>query len=61
MEVLSKESDILTSFGPIQPFLGTFDLSKETGLCGTVVINSIVWNDDRIWVKNSDHKCKSRC
>ena len=41
MEVLSKESDILTSFGPIQPFLGTFVLSKETGLSGTVVINSI--------------------
>ena len=41
MEVLSKEIGILTSFGSIQPFLGTFVLSKETGLSGTVVINSI--------------------
>ena len=41
MNVLSKEISILTSFGPIQPFLGTFVLSKETGLSGTVVINSI--------------------
>ena len=41
MEALSKEIGILTSFGPIQPFLGTFVLSKETGLSGTVVINSI--------------------
>ena len=41
MEVLSKEIGILTSFGPIQSFLGTFALSKETGLSGTVVINSI--------------------
>ena len=41
VEVLSKEIGILTSFGPIQPFLGTFVLSKETGLSGTMVINSI--------------------
>ena len=41
MEVLSKEIDILTPFGPIQPFMRTFVLSKETGLSGTVVINSI--------------------
>ena len=41
MEVLSKEIGILTSFGPIQPLLGTFVLSKETGLSGTMVINSI--------------------
>ena len=41
MEVLFKEIDILTSFGPIQPFLGTFVLSKETSLSRTVVINSI--------------------
>ena len=41
MEVLSKEIDILTSFRPIQPFLGTFVLSKETGLSGIVVVNSI--------------------
>ena len=40
MEVLSKIG-ILTSFGPLQPFLGTFVLSKETSLSGTVVINSI--------------------
>ena len=41
MEVLSKEIGILTSFGPIQHFLRTFVLSKETGLSGTMVINSI--------------------
>ena len=41
MEVLSKEIGILTSFGPIQPFLGTFNLSKETGISGALVINSI--------------------
>ena len=41
MEVLYKEIGILTSFGPIHPFLGTFVLSKKTGLSGTVVINSI--------------------
>ena len=41
VEVLSKEIDILASFGPIQPFLGTFVLSKGTGLNGTTVINSI--------------------
>ena len=41
MEVLSKEIGILTSFGPIQPFLGTFVLSEEIGLSGIVVINSI--------------------
>ena len=41
MEVLSKEIGILTSFGPIQPFLGTFVLSKETGVSGTMVFNSI--------------------
>ena len=41
MEVMSKEIPILTSFEPIQPFLGTFVLSKEIGLSGTVVINSI--------------------
>ena len=39
MEVLSKEIGFLTSFGPIQPFLGTFVLSKETSLSGSVVIN----------------------
>ena len=42
MEVLSKEIGILISFGPIQPFLGTFVLSKEIGISGTLVINSIV-------------------
>ena len=41
MEVLSKEIGILTPFGPIQPFLGTFVISKETGLSGTMVVNSI--------------------
>ena len=41
MEVLSKEIGILTSFGPIQPFLGTLVLYKETGLSGTVLIYSI--------------------
>ena len=41
MEVLFKEISILTSFGPIQPVLGTFFLSKETVLSATVVINSI--------------------
>ena len=41
LEVLSKEIGILTSFGPIQHFLETFVLSKETGLSGTVVFNSI--------------------
>ena len=72
MEVLSKEIGFLTPFGPIQHFLGTFVLSKEIGLSGTVVINSIFHgnypsirrhscvDDDKIWVKNNDHKCKSR-
>ena len=41
VEALSKEIGILTSLGPIQPFLGTFVLSKAIGLNGTVVINSI--------------------
>ena len=41
MEVISKEIGILTPFGPIQPFMGTFVLSKETALSGTVVVNSI--------------------
>ena len=41
MEVLSKEISVLTPFGPIQPFMGMFVLSKETSLSGTVVINSI--------------------
>ena len=41
MEVLSQKIGILTSFGPIQLVLGTFVLSKNTGLSGTVVINSI--------------------
>ena len=41
LEVLSKEIGILTSFGPIQPFMGIFVMSKKTGLSGTVVINSI--------------------
>ena len=39
LEVLSKEIGILTSFGPIQPFLGTFVLSNETGLSETVQFN----------------------
>ena len=38
---MSKEIGILESFGPIQSFLGNFVLSKETGLSGTMVINSI--------------------
>ena len=41
MEVLSKEIGIFAPFGPIQPFLGTFVLSKKTSLSGTMVINSI--------------------
>ena len=41
MEVLFKEIDILTQFGPIQPFLRTFVLFKDTGLSRTVVVNSI--------------------
>ena len=41
LEVLSREIGSLTSFGPIQHFLGPFVLSKETGLSGTMVINSI--------------------
>ena len=41
MEVLFKKIGILTSFGPIQLVSGTFVLSKNTGLSGTVVINSI--------------------
>ena len=65
MEVLFKEIGILMSFGPIQHFLGTFVLFKETSLSGTVVINSIfprncpsirdiiVWKDERIWVKTA--------
>ena len=41
MEVLSKEIGILTSFGSIQHFLRTFVMSKEIGISGTLVINSI--------------------
>ena len=41
MRKFCKEIDILTSFGPIEPFLGTFFMSKETSLSGTMMINSI--------------------
>ena len=41
MEVLSKEIDILTPFGTILPFMGTFVLSQETSLSGNIVVNSI--------------------
>ena len=73
MEVLSKDIGILTPFGQTQPFLGTFVLSKETSslmglwwsiqsFLGTVIVfaGTIVWKDDRIWVKNYNHKY-NRC
>ena len=41
MDVLSKEISIFSSFGPIQPFLGTFVISEKTSLSETMVINSI--------------------
>ena len=39
VKVLSNEIGILIPFEPIQSFIGTFVLSKETGLSGTVVVN----------------------
>ena len=53
-EVMSKEIGILTSFGPIQPFLGTFVLSKEISLSGTMVINSI-------FPRNCPSICRRSC
>ena len=41
MEVLSKEIGILTPFGPILPFLGTFVVFQEIALSGNMVVNSI--------------------
>ena len=52
MEVLSKEIGILTSFGPIQPFLGTFIMPKEIGLSGTVVINIFLRNCPSIRIRS---------
>ena len=57
METLSKEIDILTSFGQIQPFLGIFVLSKETSLSGTVVISSIFLGN---YPSISRHSCVER-
>ena len=52
VEVLSKEIGILTSFGPIQPFLGTFVMSKEIGLSGTLVINIFLRNYPSIRIRS---------
>ena len=60
MEVLSKEIGILTPFGPMHLFLGTFVLYKETGskwdyggefnnfLEMSKNSKTVVWKDGRI-------------
>ena len=59
LEVLSKEIGFLTSFGQIQPLLETFVLSKETGLSGTVVFNSIFLGNSQTCGKMTKYGSKT--